>query len=1333
MNKLKRILVILVSCFMLMASLTTSVSAKPGRGEKNPVKETVEAETPDETITEEVSSEDASEEELADEAQADETVIEEAETEPEALESEEQAEKTELAFEPQLQQVEFVPVLGETYETKAEGNDDTSLNPLGTGKTLTYNNDGTYTLALSVTGDSQSSSETTTSSANVLIIYDVSNSMTGNRSQNDLGSMGVDTSQDGSEQGSEGAYFQLYKSRSTSDALAEGEEYSGTLYRYNNGWSVYDGKRYSTARRADAAEKALYDMVTDIADGDVQFSLITFSSSASTSVDWTTNASSITNKLSSEGTYGTAKLTYSRGTGWANALNQGLTQLGKADSDPTYVIFITDGRPSDTTLSNSYTYARRINTYNTADHTYSNPSASNTVLYGIYAYGLQEDYLDDVVYYAKNGTQRTASIVTNTDGIEDQYFRAGSTQALQDAIETIKQNIKNSLNYGGVSYEDGIATDTTNTTLTTDVDGDVSGLTYTVTQGTETKYTVTTDGSDVTFTISGTNYDGVKGTYTIDETSYDYYYAVDSDGNPLTFTVGSGDTAQTYQYKMGLASFEGGSLDWDLTGIGGLVGGYTYTLSFTVWPVQGAYDAVADLNNGLAKWDTTLDTYEDLTSTRGYEKGGVIDYPNIVKYSNGAYAVLTNTSQEVTYYVVETEEVDGVATTTYDGPYTTTPTSPSPMSLVGSNIDIVKEWLVSLSPGELEDWVNKGNTLKLRLKSDNNTYIDYVFPDEQGMTDNTDEFGNVLWTKTASIAPGIMLTKTKAAAAGIDTTKYKTVSMDGTEYVLLGEGHDYTVEEVDGSDPHFEFSTDTYHPMLVDGVLKNIEFSTDKTMATVKDANLTEIKGTNKLKGGISIYKEVFNADMKTQVTDCEDEFAFKVTLWAEDSTGAKSPVYTTEDQFDNGVPVSGSFGYRVYEDTEEGTETKQRDAIYSGTSPAKVTVGEEVTEMIFSMQANQYCYIVNVPAGTKYTIEELQGDGYNHFYSSVSVLAGDDTTGTYEVIEEKELEGDALALTDHSVDGYVSANSSSKAVFRNWAGSFYVYHSSDNTIEKIAFTDERVTGKYTEAGYKYAFNIAEETKEDNLYGGYYKAYAGASMTTQQIINATYAAPEEASAYAYKADTAGGSWTKDTDGTAYTGALVNQWSNGETESGLAANVKANTVYFVKEVPDSKYLQPYTHYTYYKAAPQYIANLWMISDIDDLNYTETGFIITTNNDKAKVCKSLTVQNQVGGAKVKLTPNNVFRKKGVVATNYLTYCQEDGSVSTPEAGKGTSDLRSGQANVTMYWITPDNVFVTSAVKRNLTGDGKKSGLKATDDTDFASTIKDASASSASSEGE
>ena len=168
------------------------------------------------------------------------------------------------------------------------------------------------------------------------------------------------------------------------------------------------------------------------------------------------------------------------------------------------------------------------------------------------------------------------------------------------------------------------------------------------------------------------------------------------------------------------------------------------------------------------------------------------------------------------------------------------------------------------------------------------------------------------------------------------------------------------------------------------------------------------------------------------------------------------------------------------------------------------------------------------------------------------------------------------------------------------------------------------------------------------------------------------------------------------------------WTKAETVSGKAITPKCGETYYIKEVPATKFLQPYTHYTYYKSNNN-ITNLWMISDIDDTMYDETGFIIT-KNDEAKVCKSLTVKNQVGGASVKLTPKKVFGSKGATANDYLTYCEESGLITTTD---GTP------VAITMYWITPDKITVTGTTQRIISDGSNKDTISKTDEP-ISSTI-------------
>ena len=123
-------------------------------------------------------------------------------------------------------------------------------------KTLSNNHDGTHKLSLTVTGDADTDSNTA-SNANVIIVFDTSNSMINYYVPMANGARGSNNA-DGSDS------FVLYRNTNGTEA---DDGYSGTVYtrtwnQRRNRWeySEYTGQRYSkTIRRADAAEKVLYD------------------------------------------------------------------------------------------------------------------------------------------------------------------------------------------------------------------------------------------------------------------------------------------------------------------------------------------------------------------------------------------------------------------------------------------------------------------------------------------------------------------------------------------------------------------------------------------------------------------------------------------------------------------------------------------------------------------------------------------------------------------------------------------------------------------------------------------------------------------------------------------------------------------------------------------------------------------------------------------------------------------------------------------------------------------------------------------------------------------
>ena len=278
-------------------------------------------------------------------------------------------------------------------------------------------------------------------------------------------------------------------------------------------------------------------------------------------------------------------------------------------------------------------------------------------------------------------------------------------------------------------------------------------------------------------------------------------------------------------------------------------------------------------------------------------------------------------------------------------------------------------------------------------------------------------------------------------------------------------------------------------------------------------------------------------------------------------------------------------------------------------------------------------------------------------------------------------------------LEGSIDASNSDYRVYytNRFVGFFYVYHSSDCTLERFPATTEG-----TLYGGEKTFDIASLTLSGTLYGGYYSDYAGKSSGFDAAV-------------AKVLDYSKAERPKDTDGKIYSTAYIKESNRGAwsadsalTVNGFAMAPAANTIYYLKEVPTA-YLQPYFHYTYSKETFE-IFDAWLISDIDDALYQHTGFVIVEKNNEAKVCTALTVKTTVsGGSSVQLKPEDIFRSKGV-KSGYLSYLQvlADGSPTLMQAGD----------QVVQYWVTPDSLIVTGIAARKYSGLGNKNDLAKTD---------------------
>ena len=892
--------------------------------------------------------------------------------------------------------------------------------------------------------------------SNVLIVMDRSSSMINNyvysyteytgSYQNGTTYYGIDGDD----------YFTLYYN--TRDGKYYRTYTSGPRGGYSN---QYTGARYTRAQKTRLAEEqtALSLLLNQLlsrngtgttAEGVslediIEVSVISFAdqryAGKDTEIGWTTDYDRLMT--------GVNKGTYTSGTNWEDALQYALEAANAKQAEESqageemYIIFLTDGEPTAVhgekngahhynNVGGGFVYA-----YNAARDDAAALVNAGYHLYNIFTYGTDEDYgyMVRLTNYAySNGANDTTA--ETTDAVKQYFTNARTTDKLLTAFQNIFSLVSDSVAYGKVSITDGLTTDAMTTTL---VHGRTEGYKYTVTGSLGELYSVTAAGSlegqpAVTFTMNGHDYQGEKKTAEIDGASYEYW----------SCTIGEGEAA--VEYRMTLADVSAdGILTWDLTGIGTLMDGYTYSASFVVWPDQEAYDYVAGLNNGLPgyTWSEGAHTYENLTSTKGYEKGGVERFPSIVRYPDGTFAVLTNTEQKVYYSIVETKEENGVATTTYNGPYDFELPTPAPMPLKKTDMGVAKEWDDSLDPDQLEEILWKdhdsakqdptkyGVTLRV-WRADTQEQLENLVEAnaDNGYMDVTvgwnESKGQYIWEDEFDVSPGLMISLDDARSRGVQIDNDKIIrytrtaagNETTTDYYILETGHYYTLSEP-GIERHFELNTIVYHPMVVDGVLSNVMCKSDGTVDSI--VPMSTVTAVNTLKGGINIQKKLYSgvprAEGTQEITTTDETFRITVEMFNADGTP-----YLDWD-------------YRIYygDNNPLKTDTVSHSAHYFGTAAAQAESGSsgEVdpvngghNTITLDYYPGDTVRIINIPAGVFYKVTETLADE--------SVFTFDSTL--YEISSGS---ADSFVSDTARPDGYytVHGNTSSRATVRNRTG----------------------------------------------------------------------------------------------------------------------------------------------------------------------------------------------------------------------------------------------------------------------------------------------------------
>ena len=950
-------------------------------------------------------------------------------------------------------------------------------------------NDGTYTLTLSVKGHSSLSSETIAKKANVLFVMDRSSSMITKTVSDDevFWYYGTWDTSEYTFRGDinpssgyqfygiiDGEYVPLNVSSTWSSWYGYNLTYqSGTDFwgnpiytNYPSGNPLYVKSKKTRMVAEQEALSSLFGQLMEKNDASgankdvIEISVISFGDerfddktwSSETEVGWTSgrNTAPLMNGVLSN--------RYTSGTNWEEALEYAhdVISAKKAidgEDEDYHVIFLTDGEPTAVhgNLPGQVPYQNNnIGAYDAAkDDAEKLVSEDKVEFYNIFTYRKSEDqtYSIYLTNYAYGNGDYNAN---NTDAVQKYYSDARTVDALNDAFNDIFSIIENSIGHGNVSITDTLTKDAMTTTV---VQGKTNGYVYEVKDGDGTVLYIVTATGDI---------DNPTVTFNVPGSATETYTATSSVvGGKTVYSI---RTDENKVYKMALADVddETGELAWDLSPVGLLMDDCTYSVSFVVWPDQDAYDYVAALNNGLTsvvnsrnetvevKWDKNASTYEDLTETKGYEKGGVEKYPSIVRYADGTFAVLTNTDQKLHYSVVETNNGE----TTITGPFYQDLETPDPMPLTATSSQIEKQWNVERDPGILAQLLydHEGKPTKYKIEFD-------ILKDDDGTTSEddaantyttvklgwSDEENKYLWeadsvrnvtysghscqvgTRWAtdfSIATGLMLSEERMDAIGLDKTAYPSGEYDGVTYYVLEEGHDYTIKEP-GLTYEFDFNGPTYHPMLVDGVLRSVNLTIDEDAGTVDISNMTSaevrlssLKIENTLRGYINLDKVVVGSDGVTP--EQEDDTKFEYTVVLENDTdpgpftveGSHVPWYGISGLYYHTIEIDGdeeTFHYfqavpqgvgKVKLTDEDGNEyiascegTFAEDVgpetiTYTDGSGTQKTIqlygnqmerrDDHYVSATIQIEQGQTLNIANVPVGTKYTITENSESGYD-------------------------------------------------------------------------------------------------------------------------------------------------------------------------------------------------------------------------------------------------------------------------------------------------------------------------------------------------------------------
>ena len=1157
------------------------------------------------------------------------------------------------------------------------GEDDPNVASPTTVKTVHNNNDGTYTITLEVTG-AQITQQIQTG-ANVIIVYDISQSM--------------------------------------SQTIGSGQ---------------------SATTRLEASRQATHTLINTLKPGtnDIDLALVTFERTATrhqfNGSYWTKSGTDITNVIDD-----IDNVDRNLGTNWHQSLNLAYQLAANApDDDDTYIIFITDGCPS----SNSFSFDNDghnggSGTSNTSDPCYTGALAyakgiagtagesySTSIDYTSGSWWQQQTYheditvtgLDDYLYGIYTGSDNTSMLQTliNASGGE-QTITATTPEDIETAFKSIATTITNKLGASEVTVDDGIPD---LSSVSANVSGEAGGFVYSKKNkdADDSTYTTWTDAPAASYTeANGVVWDLSEAKILDANTTYRLQFTVwpSQDAYDLLADLNNGvkELPQPDAVMEQLIIKIGDDRYVYVAGESGENTGKWTNGSdkLTTAELIAAIEA-AETAQPAVEVTYSIPTNTHLNTTYSFNGNTYSDAPAEDELPSEDMLLDDETIKLVKYWHNELDAAahegeDIKLTVTKDDEYYLDVQMGKPEKINDTEWIQEPEDTIFISIGIMLVDSNGDITVK-------SAGHDYTVEEPEEM--------NWYWDLTAAVYHPMIINGEKTVLILVTDEEQKAEDFPTAIKNLANNKKGES-----GGKNYYKFGGKLY---VEDSGANSLRADNDrrsnlqiKKIVTGNDSpedalfkfeiNMENPKTTYVGTEGYSSDYDTFwfvvlkNADANPEHPSYEDIAMPEDGLVVSDATAELGKLRTDNENITNiqthNADADHPYPYITYNYKGSPNTVKAEDLqTHTGT---EVINGETVSYTYYSYYTGYYWFdnveggktvtvsikkdwricFTNISRYTNYTVEELGGEEMpeGFIFDSVETDA-DNAAGGPENPAKPDEENDMKVIgeidesnTNYTVD-YTNA----------YKGFFYVYHSSDNTVERFSMANN---GAVVED-----FSIYALTAPGTLYGGYYSDYAGKSSgyKSEDLVytnNKSKDKGEDAKAYDY----------------AYIAEMkVNNksvwtYANGYLPAGTAMDPEENTTYFLKEVP-SNYLLPYTHYTYYKSGLK-LANLWTMTAIDDMNYDKVGFVIQTDDQDAIIVDSLSIKAANSSSSVTLTAGKVFKPKEI-QDGYLGYFE-------------ITDYKGSDIVIKQFWKTKDGITVNGLKKRTLTFDDDTiSGLKKND---------------------